>query len=398
MMPSRARAGTEEWSTFNPEAQELDDESLLDHFLTRHPRAWREEWERAALAIRTAQGCLTSGQWFIHTDLKLRTPLGRRAEFGLLLRQSEDDAESYNYADFQFRFPTRWGTPGAWFRPLYDKSRQDFSFTWDAGADTTAEQLQLAFTLEDVFNNLWAFRQTQVGGLAEPYERRPYEPALRWASHHRRLRVELEGRYLTPSRKRVIDYGLPVPQRRVTIWGTLGAAAVEAELLGTTWGVSTHNQQAFSTDQAVDGSDGRHAFFRREWHVDVMARRRVLPSLTIETHYLYQSRDARHGPPLGPSSFEALDRMGEGELRWEFRRGWIARGGGMYDRVGVAQAGPYRPFTYGTRNESRAFFGLVARFGAVSVAGVEGLELDPEPYTVPWFHHDKGFLQLQATF
>ena len=33
----------------------------------------------------------------------------------------------------------------------------------------------------------------------------------------------------------------------------------------------------------------------------------------------------------------------------------------------------------------------------VSVSGVEGIELDPEPYPV-WFVHDKGFLQLQAPF
>ena len=34
--------------------------------------------------------------------------------------------------------------PHAWFRPLYDKSRQDFSLTWDVGADTASVQAATA--------------------------------------------------------------------------------------------------------------------------------------------------------------------------------------------------------------------------------------------------------------
>ena len=74
-----AFAGTEQFSTFDVEAQEEDDESLLDHLLTRPPRAWRDEWEHSTQAVRTSQGCLTSGQWFIDTQLKLSAPLGERA-------------------------------------------------------------------------------------------------------------------------------------------------------------------------------------------------------------------------------------------------------------------------------------------------------------------------------
>src|SRR5439155_25018591 len=135
--PRVGRAGTEEFSPFDVEQQEEDDESLLDHLLTRAPRAWRAEWERAPQAFRTQQGCLTSGQWLIHSDLKLETALGSRARLGVKLRQYEDDAANFNYLDLTFRFPTRFGTVGALFRPLYDKSRQDFGVTWEAGADTS---------------------------------------------------------------------------------------------------------------------------------------------------------------------------------------------------------------------------------------------------------------------
>jgi hypothetical protein len=53
--------------------------------------------------------------------------------------------------------------------------------------------------------------------------------------------------------------------------------------------------------------------------------------------------------------------------------------------------------SYGSRTESRAYVGLSARFGQVSVYAVEGLELDPEPYEV-WLIHDKAFLHLQTAF
>jgi hypothetical protein len=69
----------------------------------------------------------------------------------------------------------------------------------------------------------------------------------------------------------------------------------------------------------------------------------------------------------------------------------------MRDRVTVDQRGALPGFTYGTRNETRIHLGLQARFGRVLVQGVEGVELDREPYEVS-FHHDKGFLQLQTTF
>jgi hypothetical protein len=394
-----ARAGTEEWTTFDPTAQEEDDESVLDHFLTRTPTSWRDDWERAPLAIRTAQGCLTSGQWFIDTDLKLRAPLGKKADFGLLLRQSETDVSKYQYTDFQFRFPVRYGTATTWFRPLYDKSRQDLGIGWGMGTDTSRSQLQLTFAFEDMFNNLWAFRQTRVGNASEsePYEKHPYEPAVMWISRNRNLRFEIEGRYLTPSRKRLIDFSRPVPQRITTLWGTIGRASVEVKALGAEWEVRTHNQQAFSTDLPVDLSEADAAFFRRAWSVESAVRRGIARRWSAEARWQYYARDARRGPPVGPASFASIDRMVALEARWAFAEHWGARFGTAYDRVTVSEA-PYYPMaTYGTRTESRGFFGLEARFGNVRLAAVEGIELDPEPYDV-WWVHDKGFLQLQAIF
>ncbi|HEY3216692.1 MAG TPA: TonB-dependent receptor [Candidatus Eisenbacteria bacterium] len=394
--PGTARAGTEEFSTFDVVAQEEDDESLLDHVLARPPVEWRDEWERSPQAIRTAQGCLTSGQWFIATQLKLRAPLGEHASFGLDLRQDDSDISSYQYVDFSFRFPTRWGAPGALFRPLFDKSLQDFALTWETGSDTAAFQLQTAFAFEDAFNNLWEFRQTRVGNHAEPYERHPYEPGLRLVARGGSLRAEIGGRYLTPSRKRIrVDPATRLDQR-FTLWGTLGWASFEVRALGITWEAQGANQQTRRSEWLSDGSPRTHDF-QRQWSAEAAARRHWTARLTTEARWDYQERFLGAEPTASPSAFSAVDRVLQLEADYALGPVWSARVGALHDRITVGQVGRPRFTTYGTRVESRAYVGLEARFGKVSVSAVEGVELDPEPYEV-WGVHDKAFLQLQTTF
>ena len=69
-----ARASTEEFSSFDVERPEEDDESVLDHLLARPPAEWRDEWERAPQAFRTSQGCFTSGQWYTDNAAQARVP------------------------------------------------------------------------------------------------------------------------------------------------------------------------------------------------------------------------------------------------------------------------------------------------------------------------------------
>jgi hypothetical protein len=396
LVPTAARAGTEEWSTFDVFAQEEDDESLLDHLLTRTPGAWRDEWQRSEQALRTSQGCLTSGQWFVASDLKLRSALGRRARFGLDVRETESDRASFTYFDFSFRFPTAHGTPGAMFRPFHDKSRQDFALFWEAGAETSATRARLAFTFEDAFNNLWAFRQTRVGNVSEPYERHPFEPALALAVRRDRWRAEFEAVYLTPSRKLLAPDPAAGNAPRATLWGTYGRAAFELEALGTSWKAGAENRQASSTQTIPGLPAGSGEDFRRQWSAEGSAGRAFGRGLEIEARWIYQARDQATDPPLTARSLGAVDRVAQLEGRFPLWAAWAARVGALHDRVTVGWSGAPFP-TYGTRVESRAYVGLTGRFGQVSVSAVEGIELDPEPYEV-WWVHDKAFLHLQTTF
>lgn len=395
--PGMAFAGTEEFSTFDVDRQEEDDESLIDHVLTRSPRKWRAAWERAPLAFRTEQGCLTSGQWFVHSDLKMESALGKRARFGVVLRQSEDDIARYNYLDLSARTPTRIGTLGVGFRPFYDKSRQDFALMWGVGADTSAIQVLATFGLEDLFNNLWAFRQTRVGDRSEPYVKHPFEPALRVVTRHTHWRTELDLKYRTPSVQQLPGATDLDPVLHSTLWGTLASAAVEYRASGIEWELRSRNHQAFSSLAPQGAPFGDEGNFRRQWAIESAVRRPFPHGVIAELRGIYQDRDQHHGPPTGPGAIGAIDRTLGAEIEWEARPGLTARLGGLYDRISVARSGvAFRP-SYGTRTESRAYFGLAVRFGNVAISIVEGIELDPEPYEV-WAVHDKGFFQLQATF
>jgi hypothetical protein len=392
-----ARASTEEFSSFDVERPEEDDESVIDHLLTRPPAEWRDEWERAPQAFRTSQGCFTSGQWYMDNELKLVSPLGRRARFGLQLDQVESDLAAYENLDLWFLFPQRAGTLGVMFRPYYDKSRQDFALQWELGADTTRNQLRLVYGFEDLFNNLWVWRQTRVGENGAPYDRHPWEPAFKVALRRARWSLESEGKWLTLARKRVGLYVSPEPGRAQTLWGTRGSTALEARALGTTWMARTENWQARSTDQPLDLSTGDARKSRRMWQAELAARRTAGRTVAIEGRWLYVDRMQSYRPPLADARFHAIDRTLQLEARWTARTDLTVRLGGLYDRVGVNKSGDTGLFSYGTRKESRAYFGLMARFGRVSLSGIEGIELDREPYEV-WHHHDKGFLSLQTTF
>ena len=392
-----ARAGTEEFSTFHAETQEEDDESVIDHLLARVPLAWRDEWEHSPQALRTEQGCLTSGQWFMGTELKLASPLGKSARFGLEYTQVAGDISNYDYLDFWFHFPLRVGTVGAMFRPFHDKSRQDFALAWEVGSDSSAFQLRATYGFEDMFNNLWAWRQSRVGDKSEPYLRHPWEPALVIAIRHERWRAEVAGKYLTPSVKSVPGATAADAEHHETLWGTLADARVEAQALGLRWETRARVHQALSTDRPIDLSAGDSHDFRRSWTAEAAVSRALGVRQTVEARYAYGGRTENYGPPMASGTYDDVDRVLQFEMRSALAPRFAGRIGYLHDQITVDRTGITLAGGEGTRKESRAYFGLDARFGRVRVAGVEGIELDSEPYDV-WFHHDKAFLALQTTF
>ena len=397
LAPRAARASSEEFSTFDVAKADDDDETLLDFTLMRPPRAWVDEWQRSDQGFRTSQGCLTSGQWAIDADLHVRAPIGDKARFGVDYHQVENDMEQWSTFDLSFRFPQRFGTLGAFFRPLYDKSRQDFGVFVDAGHDTAAGMLRATFTVEDMFNNLWAWRQTRVGDASAPYLRHPYEPALEWGVRRTHWRMHANGKYLTPMIKDFID---GTGEARQTLWGTLGQFELEGLALGSIFTGAFETKQARSTSEVltpappVPGDDAR---FRRRWSAEFRIERRMPWRVDALARAFYMERTETWAPPTPSGRYDSIERVWQLDLRRALTARWTARIGGLFDRATVVRNGitPWSPNQ--TRNESRAYFGAEARFGRMLVYATEGIELDPEKYPV-WFVHDKGFLGLQARF
>jgi hypothetical protein len=392
-----AHASTEEFSTFSAIAQEEDDESTIDHMLARPPAAWEPEWGTSVNAFRTAQGCFTSGQWIIDTRLKLQTQLGERAQFGIDYTDYQADDAQYTKPDFLFRWPIVRGRITTMFRPFHDKSRQDFGLGWDVGADTTAVQLQAMWVFEDMFNNLWAWRQTRVGDVAEPYTRHPYEPNLSFAIRRRGFRFEAMGRYLTPSVKQVHPTGDPNFFQVATLWGTLAEGRLAFDALGATWHLGTYNKQARSEDAANSPTGDVGANFRRQWWVVGGLDHPIWPRADVSWRWTYMERGQGLTAPLGVGLFHSIDRVQHVEVHGYFRPTFGYRLGWMHDHINIHKDPGFPGFTYGTRGENRLYVGLDLRFAKVRAGGIEGIELDREPYPVT-DHHDKGFLTLQSVF
>jgi len=391
------RASVEEFSTFGIAPQERDDESLFDHFLTRMPRAWRDEWSRAPGGFRTSQGCLTSGRWFVDTDFKARASLGKQAWLGVALRESESDVLDFRHLDLSFHFPQSVGALFAAYRPDPVKAAQDFAIGWEAGADTGAVHFSATWTIEDIFNHFAGFRQAQVDDRMEPYERRPYEPALALAVRRPDWRLELGGKWLTPSRQKISDIASQQLLFERELWGVAANAAAERRLGALTLEVRSDHRQAEGRERRLDRPLAPLAHYRRQWSVEAATRLDLARSRTgIEWRYLYQSRTEFAGRVPTAVYLQVDDRFFNLDLIREFAPWVSARVGGSYARLGVARAN-FTDYNYGTRSESRLYVGLAVRFGRVRIAGIEGVELDDEPYDVR-FVHDKGFLQLQTTF
>ncbi len=395
-LSSTAVASYEEFSTLDVGRQEEDDENLLDHVLVRQPIEWRDEWEFSPSGFRTAQGCFTSGQWYLDHELKLRVPMGDSTYMDLGIREVSDDEAVYGWTQFDLRFPVpRAGLWGVRIRPTFDKSRQDVALLWDRGRRTSSLHVQAVMGLEDVFNKLWSMRQTRVGDESEPYERHPFEPALRLAWRGRGPHVEVSGKWLTPSVKR-FDTRDPAERRRVALWGVKHDASV-AQRFGATTAELAFEQVQASSSESWEAVPGDHHSYRRRWRAEGALTRHLGRHGRVTLRYFYQERTQVWRPPLSNATLGVIDRMPmvEGAFRAPFDMN--ARVGFMRNRVTVVDVGRAPVSTWGTRVETRAFLALQKRFGRVRVQLVEGVEFDRERYEVA-FIHDKGFVQVQTTF
>lgn len=391
-----ARASYEEFWSLDILGQEEDDENLLDHVLVRQPREWRDEWEGARGAFRSSQGCFTSGQWYLDHELKVRVPMGDTTFLDLEVRDVSDAESMYDWIRFDVRFPLpRLGLWGVRAVPTFDKSRQDIALLWDHGVPTRGFHVHAVMGLEDMFNKFWSMRQVRVGDESEPYLRHPFEPALRLGYRSEQTRIELGGKWLTPSTKR-IETSDPALRRNVDLWGMKADASVSQRFGALTAELGVETAQAQS-EEHWDVWNGDHHQFRRKWRVDGSLTRALGERSRVTARFIYQERDQVWRPPISNSSLGVIDRMPMLEAAFPAPFEFFGRAGVMRNRITAVPNILVPVWTWGTRVETRAFVALQKRFGRVHLQGIECIELDREQYDVA-FIHDKGFLQLQVVF
>ena len=394
---SPARASIEQFASFDVFAPELDDENAIDYFLSRPVDDWRDEWDASPSALRADQGCLTAGIWYQANEFKARSMLADSTWLDLGFVEHTDPGGSYRWLQFDVLHATRrLGAFGGRFRPAYEKSAQDFAALWTAGDGRSPLQARVTLDIEDTFNRLWTVRQAAVGeGHWEPYRVHPFEPAVDFAARGPHHRLEFSDTWLMPSRKDIVDPS-PAVAGSLSLRGNHALALAEHDLGAWTGIVRCEGTAARSSRSNLAQSGDGHVD-RQQWSAEAALRRVLGPRLRVEGRYVYMRRAQDWRPPVASGAFAALDRIGETELTWRANANWQWFTGLLYDRIGVASSGSPPGSSYGSRKESRAFIGLQARLGHVRLQAVEGIELDAEPYQVS-FHHDKGFLHLQAAF
>jgi len=396
LLPARARASYEEFSTLNVGVTEGDDEYMFDQELARSPFYWHDEYNQTTNAFRSSMGCFTAGNWHVDNNLKFTVPLGDTVKFTLDYLEYSDMESIYGWTRLEARFPVfHTGMWGFRYTPNFEKSRQDFALFWEHGNVFTPLQIQTVFTLEDGFNNFWAQRQVKVGGQPEPYIRHPYEPAasITWRGNGPQFSVN--AKWLTPSTKQ-FETTDSATRRIEKLWGAKGNGTV-SQRIGRTTIASAFEMVTSSSYAYWEQVPGDHHLFARRWRIDGALTQDFGKDAHVALRYYYMDRTQIWRPPIASAGLNVIDRCLF--LDSWFKAPWDmgARIGLMRDRVTVWQHGVIPVESQGTRYEDRAIISLHKMFGKVRLQGIEGIELDHEPYQVT-FHHDKGFLSLQTTF
>jgi len=390
-----ACAAVEEFSSFDAAAMEVDDENFLDHYVSRMPASWQDEWDRAPTAFRTSEGCLTAATWHQWNELKGRATMGPSWWLDVSYLQTTDPQATYEWLRLDFTRATSFGSAAVRFQPAYDKSQQDLALFAQIGDATRPLEIRGTFTFVDALNSFWEFRQALVGDHSEPYRAHPFQPELSVVSRGEHRRIEAYGKWLTPSRKQIEDPD-PALSGRSSIWGSHAWIDARQDVARWTLLARFDDEQVLSA-QELGGSPGDGRNFRRIWTAEGGLRHPLGWRLTAEGRYLYGDRAEDWSPPVAEATFRGLDRMGVFQLDWTARSGTILRTGLLYDRIGIARAGDVPDFSYGSRKAARAIIGFEARLGSIHVKATEGIQLDHKPYPVT-FHHDKAYVQLQTAF
>jgi hypothetical protein len=395
-----AAASLEEFETWDLGAAELDDEYGMDRFFAAFTPEWQRAWRSAAEGARVSLGCVTRERWEMLTEVRLRRLFHERARFRYSFVQENRLTVDNQQHFFGVEVKARDFWIGGYARPQAVKERHDFGLTlrraWPSGYE-----LGVALSLENALSDFWTERsfleeRERVDHLDEGLEWR-LEGARRW-SERRWLRATAVilpefGRQVEPVPSlgepdyRLIVDGTAVELEGETVLGRdtdLTAGALRKEARRARFPREGTASDFRRLTWAFSGRLGHplHGAWRARWG---LLARRSREEQTVFDADPYRLRVRELVATAG------LERPLLSWLRVDFGYG--------YQDVNVDTSGIESaiPFTHGTRSESRLYIAGDFNVQGVRLRLIETLEVDGEAYDVVGVH-DKGFVQIQATF
>ncbi len=405
-----ASADIEEFETWRFDLLESDDEYALDDLANTFPRRWEPSWHRASRGVRMTTGCASHEKWEMTTEIKLAETIGDRFRFEYSFEKIDRFAfrTERNQVALSYRHP---GGPhaGVFYRPNFEKDFQDVGFFFGLAIDSLQE-LRLAYSFEDVSNNYWMKDSYLFERDRWEYDRFPrfwdLSGRFRLGSLGS-LAIQLGRLSRTEKRVSAAEDRVFTPRYRRVLSGHRGQLSVQHESRGRFSGYMDTAWKRGEIDDTPESAEQQtvpKTTDRTEWWIRPGLDFRMTPNWIASVLIEYRERREESRTPAAPSGryfYSAVSRIYQVSLLWRAHKNLNVDLG--FARNGLRLRPTEDPdwsshaHTEPRRSERRLFVALEVVAADVRFRVIESVELDRERYRVVGIH-DKGFVQLMATF
>jgi hypothetical protein len=396
-----AQASIEDYESWDIGAEEGDDEYGLDSYFLSFSPEWESEWIAATEGARSSMGSTVNEVWEMRNEIRLLRDLHPSLRFAYSFVQNE----GLTIEDEQHSVGLEIERAGFWFgpfaRPSSSKERLDAGFVvrraWSSGT-----QVDVSYTFEDWNSDHTNGRSTVEGRTVVDF----LDPAREWRVGARQRWgssrwIAGEASWLGEFRRDIEPpsvSGEPSLQRvtggnQVALRGQVDpASGVVLDFLAE----RKESRVADFPDASGTASDIRRDAWRMRARLSHRLPAGFLGRWGIQVR---EGRERDAAPALDAYRLELDDVVATAGVRRSITPALNAELGYGHQETNVAQSGPEdeQRFSWGTRSENRLYLIAELRAAGLGFRFIETIELDDEGYDAV-SDHDKGFLQIQASF